>query len=396
MMGAMGVLRLTLACLLLTGCIDTSTSALVIVKPGIGVESPQQLEVRVFDKLGVRAMQTFAAPALPGTLVISGLPQERQRIRVAVKGTGARASLGAAVVDTIPKQQVAVIVTLGEGITDQDGDGVPDSIDVCPTVPDAQQIDSDGDGTGDACKSPVDQGVGDLPPGDLGDGGTQSLCATAGVGFCEDFESGVLASPRWTKDITGTATVDIDATFAFRGTHSLKVHLGGSSFTGHATAFISHTMAFPRDPLFVRMFVFVPSSTPAESLQMVQLNQDVNPFGGFGLELTENRKLTTYDYNFPDKHFTMESGAATPLNQWVCLEWQVAPVMQADAGAAGIIKVFMNGTELVDQRLSGIVASPQAVFAVFGLDSTATGTVGPPEIWLDEIAMDDKQIGCVK
>jgi len=34
---------------------------------------------------------------------------------------------------------------------DEDGDGVPDIIDVCPHLPDPDQLDSDGDGIGDAC-----------------------------------------------------------------------------------------------------------------------------------------------------------------------------------------------------------------------------------------------------
>ena len=39
------------------------------------------------------------------------------------------------------------------GGNDQDGDGIPDSSDNCPTVPNADQADTDGDGIGDACDS---------------------------------------------------------------------------------------------------------------------------------------------------------------------------------------------------------------------------------------------------
>lgn len=41
--------------------------------------------------------------------------------------------------------------------SDADMDGVADVSDVCPTVPDRDQADSDGDGRGDACETPVDE-----------------------------------------------------------------------------------------------------------------------------------------------------------------------------------------------------------------------------------------------
>ena len=43
---------------------------------------------------------------------------------------------------------------LSTGCADSEGDGVPDSEDCCPTVPNPDQEDSDGDGVGNACEEP--------------------------------------------------------------------------------------------------------------------------------------------------------------------------------------------------------------------------------------------------
>ncbi|HXH27665.1 MAG TPA: thrombospondin type 3 repeat-containing protein, partial [Candidatus Polarisedimenticolia bacterium] len=55
----------------------------------------------------------------------------------------------ALVVGGEPGSTVSSDVTLGTA--DRDGDGVPDTIDNCPSVPNPSQADTDGDGFGDAC-----------------------------------------------------------------------------------------------------------------------------------------------------------------------------------------------------------------------------------------------------
>jgi hypothetical protein len=58
-----------------------------------------------------------------------------------VAGCG-RVDFGAVSADAAPDMVVG---------HDEDGDGVPDAIDVCPCVPDPLQLDGDGDGVGDEC-----------------------------------------------------------------------------------------------------------------------------------------------------------------------------------------------------------------------------------------------------
>jgi hypothetical protein len=49
-----------------------------------------------------------------------------------------------------------VSVDLGGGVIDVDGDGVEDGDDNCPAVSNVDQLDTDGDGTGDACEPDAD------------------------------------------------------------------------------------------------------------------------------------------------------------------------------------------------------------------------------------------------
>ena len=45
-----------------------------------------------------------------------------------------------------------LVAFIGCPLTDSDGDGVNNAVDNCPDVPNPEQQDADGDGTGDACE----------------------------------------------------------------------------------------------------------------------------------------------------------------------------------------------------------------------------------------------------
>ena len=81
----------------------------------------------------------------------------------------------------------AIVVAVGV-CADSDGDGVQDSVDNCPGTPNFDQVDTDADGTGDACESGCGNGVRDAGEecdgSDLGGATCVSLGYDAGSLVC--------------------------------------------------------------------------------------------------------------------------------------------------------------------------------------------------------------------
>ena len=109
-----------------------------------------------------------------------------------------------------------------ECLADSDGDGIEDSIDNCPDIPNADQADSDGDGLGDACDNEPegmvwvfinDPGV----SGHEGFSGEMSRYETTNAQYCQ-FLNAALAS--------GDITVDDSTVYGASGSNN------GSDFVG--------------------------------------------------------------------------------------------------------------------------------------------------------------------
>jgi uncharacterized repeat protein (TIGR03806 family) len=138
-----------------------------------GGQPPAGMDLR-FDT-AFDATQTLDVPATLGNL---GIPDAR-RIKA---GNHVESVLYARVASADPAVHMprrtlhadpegsgllAAWIDAGLPQQDTDGDGIDDSIDVCPSVPDPFQLDFDGDGVGDACDNCVDMPNPRMQPGEI-------------------------------------------------------------------------------------------------------------------------------------------------------------------------------------------------------------------------------------
>lgn len=169
--------------LVLPGCNGPTTALINLSLKGTLV--PDELRVSVFGAAETLAADVrFANPTLPGRVVIQ-LPARDQPIRLyfEARKDGGILAQATGTLQSRAGHQVTIGVVLDADalLPDLDGDKVPDLLDNCVGVPNADQKDQDQDGIGDLCEAGADLAGLDLPTfelppdltttGDLGDGG---------------------------------------------------------------------------------------------------------------------------------------------------------------------------------------------------------------------------------
>jgi hypothetical protein len=222
--------------------------------------------------------------------------------------------------------------------------------------------------------------------GGYGYGGA-SRCATAGVALCESFENGLDAS-LWTSTQSGDGTVIVDGTHAARGSKALHV----KSTAGNGFAYITETRSFPatNDTLYGRMFVWFEDDVTTDGhFTLAEGGGADNPavirFGGqfkeFGVGTDHG---TSGDWTDHDTQ-------VIPSKTWICAEFEFK----------GDTQEFHVWWDDVERTALSSGANRHTGFTMPTFDHLWFGwwmynMIEPQELWIDEIAVDFKPIGCTK
>ena len=237
-------------------------------------------------------------------------------------------------------------------------------------------------------------GTGGAAAGTSGGAGTLGLsgptrCDTT-LPLCESFENG-LDGNLWKTTRAGDATVAVDEVHAARGTKALHVKTtagGGSNF-----AYIKETKTFPatNNVLYGRMFVWFEDALTTDGHFSLAEGAGTGTsavirFGGqfkaFGVGTDSG---SSGDWTDSDR------SKLVPTQTWICAEFQFD-------GPTNTFHVWWDDMER-PTLTSG--PSKHTSFTMPTFNSLWFGwwmynIAEPQEIWIDEIAVDYKPIGCAK
>lgn len=395
------------------GCSSSAKTELLVLTSlaSDAGEPPGAVNVAVFDGYGRIGRARVVPATLPGALHIELPPVERD-LRVVVVSEAAPPQIGSVVARTRPHQRVVAEVVLRRDVPDQDGDTIPDDVDVCPAVRDPDQANALGSGPGDACRASADlgasvdlAGASDLAGADLSDASAPrdlsappdlappadllsppSLCPTSTAVLCDSFETGAPLA-AWSKN-QNRGTITVETTRAYRGTRSLHAHQDALT-TGQDAQATLYLQSFPQPDVWVRLFVYVPSAFPAADASPVGALQSVSPWHGAFLNL-HSGVFATYN-DTPTTPIERISTVPVPTNRWFCLEYALR------IGATGYVRASVDGTAIADFAASQSTTATPAIGTLFvGLSVYASANVAARDLWIDEIVIDNKPIGCTQ
>jgi hypothetical protein len=217
-----------------------------------------------------------------------------------------------------------------------------------------------------------------------------SRCATAGVQLCEDFENGLDAT-LWTIRKVGDATVAVDDVHAARGTKAL--HLSTATGGSKNFGYITEKTTFPatNNTLYGRMFVWF--DDPLTTDGHFTLAEGAGSGTAAVIRFGGQYKVFGVGTDGGDSgDWTDKDNQLIPTQTWICAEFEFK-------GDTHEFFAWWDDTERT--ALHRGPSDGHAGFTMPQFNSLWFGwwmynLAEPQDLWIDEIAVDFKPIGCAK
>lgn len=228
--------------------------------------------------------------------------------------------------------------------------------------------------------------------GGSGSGGATGDCGDPEIWICDGFESGTIDAAVWSESTTKGGTVVVDTEHAGRGTYALHAHTGGDG----ATAFIKADKIFPapQNSFYGRALVWI-QRAPTANFNIVSSRGPGATYnlGGVMKPWGDPDGKHTFRFQYHPLDAPSISKTEYALKKWQCWEWYY------QGGDPSALQFWVDGKELQDMAVDGGTAegpwtAPQfdSVHIGFGHGHPEPGS--DYDVWVDEVALGGKRIGC--
>lgn len=206
--------------------------------------------------------------------------------------------------------------------------------------------------------------------------------------FAESFESGALEPKTWSDAKPGVA---VDSGRVRGGRHALHV----TSPPESKALMVSHDLAQPMDHLFVRMFVFAPGPLPPHNWNYLAVSGEGHSWrlGGttepFGEET--GKRIVRVMHQPLHKQLLSEEPFAT--GRWVCWELEYRAKDR-------VLSIWLDGKPVPAMGLPGEGKKATTPWVFPKIERISVGyqhahaLPTPLDVWIDDVAVDDRRIGC--
>jgi hypothetical protein len=259
-------------------------------------------------------------------------------------------------------------------------------------------------GAGAAGSGGSTAGAGGGAAGSAAGAGGGNPCATAI--FCDDFEAytaGAAPKGMW-KVTTNQGTLAVDTAHAHSGKNAVHALTTGAQAYESAYMGLVGAPVFPvpNNGFFGRMMMYA-TQAPTDVVHWTII-QGEGPVPGQNITNAVYRYGGQYNLRFmanydsgPAKSDCWHHSKTTiPLNRWACVEWQFD-------GPTSTLRFWLDGQAVDDLT---VVGKGDGCIAHDTMDNWYAPTfnavrlgwehyqLGPGELWIDDVAIDGKRIGC--